>query len=126
MRAAYSDPAKRAKLTAAASDNLRRWHANTDRDWSAHHRARSMRTVPWCPADRYDELLAMSKKVGRAEAERMMREDIEARERARWNAMTPFERQMERVAAGAQLIEVRPMRRADHDFTLGGVAPEAM
>lgn len=122
MKAALADPAKAANHRAASRENLRRWHQTTDIDWSAHHKARARATAPWCPADRYDELLKLSKALGRAEAERVLKEDIVAKERA----MTPFERQMARVAAGAKLVEVRPLRRADHDFTLGGVAPEAL
>jgi hypothetical protein len=123
---AMADPVKRAKVAGPAKETLRRWHETTDRDWSAWHRDRHMQSVPWCPADRYDDLLVMSKKVGRAEAERMMREDLAAKKRAADEAMTPFERQMARVAAGAKLVEVRPLRKAAPDFTLGGVAPEAM
>lgn len=123
---AMADPVKRANVAAAAKETLRKWHETTDRDWSAWHRDRHMQSVPWCPADRYDELLAMSKKVGRPEAERMMREDIEAKRRAADEAMSPFERQMARVAAGAQLIDKPDFRKAAHAYTLGGVSPEAM
>lgn len=36
--------------------------------------------------------------------------------------LTAFERAMERVKAGARIVEIRPIRRPDPPFTLGGVS----
>ncbi|MCP3729297.1 hypothetical protein M9978_02550 [Sphingomonas sp. MG17] len=38
-----------------------------------------------------------------------------------WTPPLTFEQQLERLQQGARLVEVRPLRRADHAFTLGGV-----
>ncbi len=53
-----------------------------------------------------------------AKAKEIMRAKIEAA-RAQ---MTPFERAMERIRNGANIIEVRPIRRPDPTYTLGGVS----
>ncbi len=37
--------------------------------------------------------------------------------------LTAFERAMERVKAGAGIVEIRPISRADPTMTLGGVSP---
>lgn len=71
--------------------------------------------LAWCPPSRRDEYCKVAKSLGAAEARRVIEADL-----------TPFERQLARAAAGARLIEVRPLRKIDHAFTLGGVAPEAM
>jgi hypothetical protein len=67
--------------------------------------------LAWCPPSRraeYDKLRAM---FNAAEARRMIEAD-----------MTPFERKLARIASGARVVEKPVLRRADHDFTLGGVA----
>lgn len=71
--------------------------------------------LAWCPDQRLEEYRKLQKAVGAAEARRMIEED-----------MTPFERQLARVRAGAAVVPKFSARRADHDFTLGGIAPEAM
>lgn len=94
---ALADPAKRERVASAASANLRLWHATTDRDWSAWHKQR------WAAV--------------RAKAQAV--ED----EAARLAAMTPFERQLERVRNGARLIEVRPLPSRQYDYSLAGASP---
>lgn len=71
--------------------------------------------LAWCPEHRLEEYRRVQKAFGAAEARRIIEAD-----------MSPFDRQLARVRAGAKLVEVRPMRRADPAFTLGGIAPEAM
>lgn len=78
--------------------------------------------LAWCPEQHWP-LNEKLKRTGVRLAERkvMIAEMIAAQERNRLAAMTPFERQLERVAAGAKLIEVRPIRRSEPTMTLGGV-----
>ena len=76
---------------------------------------RAERNMAWCPPERRADYQKFRKQVGAAEARRI----IEAE-------MTPFERQLARVRSGAALVPTFKPRRADHDFTLGGVAPEVM
>lgn len=71
--------------------------------------------MAWCPVERRDEYQVMRRKVGAVEARRILEAD-----------MTPFERQLARVRGGATLTTKFTMRRPDHAFTLGGVAPEGM
>ncbi len=120
------DPARRAKLMAAAATALRNWHATTDRDWSAYHKARAAKQMAWCPEDRREEYRRLRQQFGAAEARRMIKADLAAAERRRLAAMDPLERQMERLTKGAQLVPAFNPKRVDHDFTLGGIAPEAM
>lgn len=123
-----TDTSKREALQARAADVLKAWHAKTDRDWSEWHQARAVRqserALAWCPAERRDEYRALAKKkgIGPKEAKRLMLEQFDHEERRRLAAMSPFERQMELVRKGAKLVEVKPLRRADHAYTLGGVS----
>lgn len=97
---------------------------------AANGRKQSATKLAWCPPewrDRYRELTKRGRRANVARA--MVLAEIAAAEasaaqaeRDRLAAMTPFERQMERVRQGARLVEVRPIRTRDHDFTLGGVA----
>lgn len=130
LRARYADPAERekqrqrgllgvAKLTPEAI--ARRGAAS-----GASRRQLREDRLAWCPADRRAELHKLCRRNGVAEGERIMREDLAAIERRRLAAMTPHERQMERVRNGAQLVDKFVPRRADPTFTLGGVAPEAI
>jgi len=95
--------------------------ANRAKRASVGQKARE-RMLAWCPADRRDEYTKLREKIGAPEARRMMEADIALRESARLAAMTPFERQMERVKNGARVVDKPVFRKADHDFTLGGVA----
>ena len=77
--------------------------------------ARQKSKLDWCPPSRRDEYRELQKAVGAVEARRVLEADL-----------TPFERQLARVAAGAKLVMKPVFRRPDHAFTLGGVSPEAM
>ncbi|MEH3121111.1 MAG: hypothetical protein PGN16_03880 [Sphingomonas phyllosphaerae] len=79
--------------------------------------------MAWCP-EAYWPLNAKLARDGIRldDRKRMIAEQVAADERAKDAALTPFERQLARVAAGAKLIEVRPIRRIEPDMTLGGVA----
>ena len=85
----------------------------------------------WCPLHLRAEYrrLTISKRLKAAEARALIEAQMVAEaereqtaERARIAAMTPFERQMERVRNGARVVDKVKTHRADHDFTLGGVA----
>lgn len=67
--------------------------------------------LAWCPPARRDEYAKLRAAFSASEARRMIEAD-----------MTPFERQLARVAAGARVVTKIDTRRADHDFTLGGIA----
>lgn len=67
--------------------------------------------LAWCPPARRAEYKRARSYYGAAEARRMIEAD-----------MSPFERQMAKVAAGARVVAKPMIRTADHSFTLGGVA----
>lgn len=77
----------------------------------------------WLPAG-YEALNRTLKVKGFRAAERrkLILDEIAAAERARVAALTPLERQFERLAkAGGRLVEVTPLRRSEPSQTLGGV-----
>lgn len=78
-------------------------------------RRRAEQYMAWCPEDRRAEYQKFRRKLGATEARRIIEAD-----------MTPFERQLARVRAGAALVSAFKPKRSDHAFTLGGIAPEAM
>lgn len=67
--------------------------------------------LAWCPPLRKDEYRRLQKSLGSAEARRIIEADL-----------SPFERQLARVAAGARVVDKPVLRRADHDFSLVGNA----
>ncbi len=67
--------------------------------------------LAWCPEVRRDEYRKLQKSLGSSEARRIIEAD-----------MTPFERQLARVAGGAGLVAAFKPTTTDHAFTLGGVA----
>ena len=73
--------------------------------------ARQRSKMDWCPPERRREYEKLRSILGAPAA----RAALEAE-------FTRFERQLARVAAGAKLITVTPLRRPDPDRTLGGVA----
>ncbi len=104
-----------AARTPESAEKQRRSHRAT---LDAKHEQR----MAWCPIDRRDEYLKLRRQNPAAEAKRIIMDDLAASERRRLAAMTPFERQMEKVRNGARLVEKFTPRMADHAFTLGGVA----
>lgn len=77
--------------------------------------------LAWCPAEWRGRYHSLRSRHGAAEAKRRVLIEIDAAERKRLDAMTPFERQLERVRRGARLIEKPRLSRAP-DVTLGGVS----
>lgn len=80
-------------------------------------RKRSETVMAWCPPKYRDEyrFLTVSKRMKAADARQLILDKMAAE-------MTPFERAMDRIRQGAGIVTVRPIRKADHPFTLGGVS----
>ena len=124
LKARYADPARRAQLAAAGEIG----RANRTPEGSARGYAKQSATkaamreqrLAWCPAERRGEFAKLSRKLGVAEAMRVILEDIATQKRRRLAAMTPFERQMDALARGATLTTKPVMRKADHAFSLTG------
>lgn len=78
---------------------------------------RSRKAIAWCPPKYRDEYrsLTRSRQMKAPEAKAAILAKAAAE-------MTPFERQLEKVRNGAGIIEVRPIRRPDPTYTLGGVS----
>lgn len=104
----YRDLKKRGRRAAEAKAIVLRMAAGVPEPVKyAHQKAK----LAWCPPARLDEYRRAQKAVGALEARRIIEAD-----------MTPFERQLARVAQGAALVEVRPLRRrTEPTMTLGGV-----
>lgn len=141
QRRFFADPDNRAEYRRRSQAQLAVWRASPEGRQQVRDRARAnlvlaskpesqvrrvhaIRAAAWrgIPESRWDEAAKLSKTFGSAEAKRMIMEDEAKLERDRLAAMTPFDRQLERVRNGARVV-VKPVLRApDHDFTLGGVA----
>lgn len=120
-----ADPAALAKLSArarvAGRQNIHCANTPEARAKAAANLQRSR--LAWCP-ERYWPLNFELRRAGYRLAERkqMVADQIAIDEREARAAETPFERQMAQVAAGAQIIAKFTPRKADPDFTLGGVS----
>lgn len=141
QRRFFADPVNRAAYRERSSNQLAKWRATPEgRDQvraqaqanlvlaiapeARERRIHGIRSAAWkgIPESRWDEATKLSKSFGSAEAKRMIMEDEAKRERDRLAAMTPFERQLERVRNGARVVDKVDTRKAAHDFTLGGIA----
>jgi hypothetical protein len=138
--ARYSDPANRKAMSDACkaalaanperaawrkqhgADVLRAFHARGEFDWSAWHRERNAQAFAWLPEDKVEEYRSLRIKVGAEQAKAMILDGIARVERKRIAAMSPFERDMERLRNGAGLIAAPDFRTGSPDFTIGGVA----
>ena len=77
----------------------------------------------WHPPEYADlNALLRRKKVSIAERKRIILEMVAADERRRLAALSPHERQLERVRQGARVVTVHPMPSRQHTHTLGGVS----
>ena len=116
------------RLRESAVTRLAAARDSSNFDWSAWYRECQAARRAWCPADRWEQYqkLRTTRGVGAEEAKRMILEDIAAAERKRLAAMTPHERNMERVRNGAALTIKPDLRKADPAFTLGGIASGAL
>lgn len=145
QRQFFADPENRAAYRERSQANFAKWRATPEGRKRVREQAQAnlalaikaenrdrriygIRAAAWkgIPESRWDEASNLSKSFGSAEAKRMIIEDEEKRERDRRAAMSPFERQMERVKNGSQLVTVPDTRPAAHNFTLGGVASGMM
>jgi hypothetical protein len=126
-----ADPAWRAHKVAAAH-KMRLTPVSKDVRKRAARKCADTR-LAWCPAE-YRELNDTLYRKGVLLAERkqmiateMLRDAHRremaalAAERARRSAMSPFERQEERLRNGASVVTKFTPRRADPSYTLGGV-----
>lgn len=121
---AWNDPDKRASMLAMlAANRARSFTPEARANWLAGRpeaaRKRSETVMGWCPPEyreQYRELRYKGKRLKAAEARRVIEEKIAA-DRA---LMTPFERQLAKVRAGANIIEIRPARAPDPAYSLTG------
>lgn len=103
--------------------------------WGIEARRKRWATrMPGIPYEYKDEyrVLTKSKKLTPAEARMVIEEDIARKasaelkraeaERQRKATIDPFQRQLERVKAGARVIAKPAMPRRGYDYTLGGVS----
>lgn len=76
------------------------------------------------PAHLRDEVRRLNRQqhIPAAEARRMVLDQAEHAERRRIAALTPFERDMERIAKGAAIVEQFTPRKAEHAFSIVGSA----
>jgi hypothetical protein len=134
----FSDPAEREKIGAArkrmmaarpdivtlAAKNLTDWRAKNDYDWQAHQRRLQDARRGVVPEGYWDEYQRLRKNVrlGAVEARRIVCAQAASDERQRLAALSPHERQMERVRNGAKLVEKPDFRTAAPGYTLGGVS----
>lgn len=118
-------PVAKARHKAASTASLRKWHEKareTGYDYSGHTRKHWERFWAWCPPERRDEYASLRQSHGAAEAKRLILDDLARIESRRLAAMTPHERNLERIRNGAGITEKPVLRQADHAFTIGGVA----
>lgn len=78
--------------------------------------------LDWCPQAYRDQYRKLQNSVGAAAARIMILEQVARDERDRLAALSPFERQLERVRAGARLITIPTRPRIEPSMTLGGVS----
>jgi hypothetical protein len=140
-RSLASDPELRAKHSSASAERLRAWRAteagaaftnanslanlavaNTTENLARRKHAIRAKRLAWCPETRWDEYTKLARRMPAAEARRIIEADLAALERRRLAAMTKYQRAMERIAGGAQLVDAWKPNVVGPAFTLGGVA----
>lgn len=142
--ARYSDPANRKAMSDACkaalaadperaawrkkhgADVLRAFHARGEFDWSAWHRERKAQAFAWLPEDKVESYRSLRTKVGAERAKAMILDEIARAERKRIAAMSPFERDMERLRNGAGLVAAPDFRTAGPAYTLGGISSASL
>jgi hypothetical protein len=134
-----NDPEFRAKHNAASAERLTKWRAteagasftnanslanleraNTPENTAKRIHAIRSHKLGWCPEERWDEYRKLARNMPAAEARRIIEADLAAKEAARFKALSPFERDMERIAKGARIVEQFTPRKADHGFSIVG------
>jgi hypothetical protein len=89
---------------------------------SAAMKIRAEKMLGWCPVEHRGKYRKLRKTYGAPEAKRRVLHALAVAEALRIASLTPLQRQIERIQAGARLVEKPSFRRPDHAFTLGGVA----
>jgi hypothetical protein len=84
--------------------------------------AKQRLALAWCPQERRAEYEYLRAIMGAAEAKRAILDEIAKAEERRLASMSPLERQLERLQAGAKLTPKFRPKPTEHDFTLGGIA----
>jgi len=116
---ARKDPAFMARLSEIGRENMKaaftpearaKWRASRPRA----NRKRSDTMLAWCPPRLRDEYRKLLKRGNMRAA--TARAAIEVK-------ITPFDRQLMKVRAGAGIIERRPIPTRQYDCTLGGGSP---
>lgn len=149
LRAVQVTPEHKAKISRGKKASEER-HAG-DPDWQENHRRQGVRLraqfdatpgaeekrkaalaeamkvraeklLCWCPAELRKTYQVLRKKYGADGARSRIKQAIAANEAARLAALTPFEYQLERIRAGARLVEKPSFRRAEYDYSLVGNA----
>ena len=126
---ALEDPVKREALR---QSGLKTGARNFWREQGPEKRAAAIYAIrcnklAWCP-EHYWPMNEELRKRGMLLAERqtIIADEVARAERRRIAALDPLERQLERLRNGAQLVPTFKPSRAGPDYTLGGVAPEAL
>lgn len=104
LRRKFWEAGQAAMIVDAAAVNQRKADAS---------RARHAERLAWCPADRRADYHLMVRKVGMAAARAFVEEDMRRAERAKQAAaakLSPFERQLARVASGQSRVYELPRR----------------
>ncbi|MBB5709313.1 DUF2256 domain-containing protein [Sphingomonas xinjiangensis] len=129
-RKAYfaANPEAKAALVVRANAQLASFRHLADRAKAG--RTKSQMALGWCPPEWLDQYKKWRRDYGATTAREMVEGEIADAEKRRLAALTPLQRrteeQIKRVQAGAGLITVPVMRRAEHDFSLTGNALVAM
>lgn len=117
-RTARTKPEFRAMLREIGLKNIAGcWTPEARAKWYAGRKEAgkklSVTRMAWCPPDRIEEYRYLTRRKGirAAEARRMI-----------LDSPTPFQRMLDKVRAGAGITIVRPIRRPEPMFTLGGVS----
>ena len=90
--------------------------------------ARTNTVLAWCPPEyrqRYRDLKA-SQLMRASEARAMIEDEIAADRRRAWAAMSPLDRDLERMRNGAALVPTFRPTRVEPGFTLGGIGSAAL
>lgn len=111
------DPAWRAYKIASGKRLRAEYDANPE--WQAANaatradvgRRQSFRALGWLPDRLREQYVSLRQLVGAAEAKRMTMEEL-----------TPFERQLARIAEGARIVAAPDLRTGGPEYTLGGIS----
>lgn len=124
--ALFGNPERLERRRKMGADVFRAFHARKDFDWSTWHRERRALEFAWLPKELTEEYRSLRNKVGAEQAKAMILDDLARAERKRLAALSPFERDMERLRNGAGLVAAPDFRTSNPDFTIGGIASASL